>query len=267
MANYIVGAVLIVAGVVTENPQLIAMGVAMLASAVISKAFANENQPNIDGSGYSQNPGNRQQLAPATDNKLPVIYGSAYIGGIVTDLSISENNQEMYYVISLSEVTGNGTDTFTFGNIYYAGKKVIFNADGYTVDALLDESTGVEDTTVKGLIQFYLYRNGSDSPTNQSKSAITVMQTDGLVYKWDANKTMTNCAFAILHLTYNQNANIRGLQETKFQLTNSLKDTGDCFYDYLSNTVYGAAIPVAQINTASLSELTAYTNELISYTT
>jgi hypothetical protein len=267
MANYVVGAVLIVAGVVTENPQLIAMGVAMLASAVISKAFANENQPNIDGSGYSQNPGNRQQLPPATDNKLPVVYGSAYVGGIVTDLSISENNQEMYYVISLAEVTGNGTDTFTFGDIYYAGKKVIFNADGYTVDALLDESTGVEDTTVKGLIQFYLYRNGSDSPTNQSRSAITVMQTDGLVYKWDANKTMTNCAFVILHLTYNQNANIRGLQETKFQITNSRKDTGDCFYDYLSNTVYGAAIPVAQINTTSLSELTAYSNELINYTT
>ena len=192
MANYVVGAVLIVAGVVSDNPQLIAMGVAMMASAVISKAFANDNQPNIDGSGYSQNPGNRQQLAPATDNKLPVVYGSAYVGGIVTDLSISENNQEMYYVISISEVTGNGTDTFTFGDIYYAGKKVIFNGDGYTVDALLDESTGIQDDTVNGKLNIYLFRNGSSSGVNTSQTAIEIMQTSGLVYQWDSSKLMSN---------------------------------------------------------------------------
>lgn len=266
MANYIVGAALIVAGVFTENPQLIAMGVAMLASAVISQAFSNAEQPNLDGSSMSVNPGNRQQIPPATDNKLPVVYGSAWLGGIVTDLSISENNQESYYVIALSEVTGNGADTFTFGDIYYAGKLVTFQGNGYTVASLTDESTGTVDTTVNGRIEFYLYSNGSDSPVNSDKTAIEVMQTSGLIYQWDNAKLMTNCAFAILHLSYSQSANIRGLQATKFKITNSRKDTGDCFYDYLSNSVYGAAIPLTQINTDSLDALTAYSNELITYT-
>lgn len=266
MAQYVIGAALIVGGVFSENPQLIMMGMAMLASAVVSEAFANAEQPNADGASMSTNPGNRQQIAPATDNKLPVVYGSAYVGGIVTDLTISENNQESYYVIAITEVTNNGSDTITFGNIYLGGKKVIFQSNGYTVASLLDESTGVEDTSVAGKIEFYLYNNGSNSPVNSSKTAIQVMQTPGLIYTWDSSKLMTNCAFAILHLSYSQSAGIRGLQDTKFQITNSRKDTGDCFYDYLTNEVYGAAIPVSQIDTDSLDALTAYSNELITYT-
>jgi hypothetical protein len=269
MANYIVGAALIVAGAFTDNPQLIAMGVAMMASAVISKAFANDNQPNtnIDGSSGSLNPGNRQQIPPATDNKLPVVYGSAYVGGIVTDLSITEDNQFMYYVLSISEVTNNGADTITFGDIYYSGKKVIFNANGYTVDSLLDESTGIYDTSVADYINIYLYSNGSNNPANSTTSAIEVMQNPNLIYQWDNNKLMSNCAFAIVKLQYSQSRNIRGIQQTKFQTINSRTDTGDCFYDYLTNTVYGAAIPSNQIDTDSLDELTAYSNEIITYIT
>jgi hypothetical protein len=266
MANYIVGAVITIVGIYTENPQLIAMGVAMLASAVISKAFANEQQPNADGaSAAALNPGSRAQIAPATDNKLPVVYGSAYVGGIVTDLSITEDNQFMYYVLSISEVTNNGSDSVTFGNIYYAGKKVIFNANGYTVDALLDESTGISDTSVAGYINIYLYSNGSNTPVNSTLSAISIMQNPNLVYQWDNTKLMTNCSFAIVKLQYSQSRNIRGINQTRFQIINSRTNTGDCFYDYLTNTVYGAGIPANQINTDSLDELTAYSNELITY--
>jgi len=35
--------------------------------------------------------GARIQLPPATENKLPVVYGSAYIGGSVTDAKISSD--------------------------------------------------------------------------------------------------------------------------------------------------------------------------------
>jgi hypothetical protein len=267
MANYIIGAVITVVGIYTDNPQLIAMGVAMIASAVISKAFANENQPNADGSSAAVlNPGSRAQISPATDNKLPVVYGSAYVGGIVTDLSITEDNQFMYYVLSISEVTNNGSDSVTFGDIYYAGKKVIFNANGYTVDSLLDESTGIYDTSIAGYINIYLYSNGSNTPVNSSSSAISIMQNPNLVYQWNNTKLMTNCSFAIVKLQYSQSRNIRGINQTRFQIINSRTNTGDCFYDYLTNTVYGAAIPANQINTDSLDALTAYSNEIITYT-
>jgi hypothetical protein len=265
MTQYIVPAIMIGYGAYTGQYQYVAMGVAMLATSIISKSFANENQPNADGASETLNPGSRQQVSPSTSNKLPIVYGSAYVGGIVTDLSITEDNQYMYYVISISEVTGNGTDNISYGDIYYAGKKVIFNANGYTVDALLDESTGVSDTSVANYINIYLYSSGSNTPTNSVYSAIEIMQNPSLVYQWDATKLMTNCAFAIIKLQYSQTRNIRGIQQTRFQIINSRSNTGDCFYDYLTNTVYGAAIPANQIDTNSLDELTAYSNELITY--
>ena len=247
----------------------IAMAINMVVAMIVTKAFSNQNSFDTGSSGSSPNPGNRQQLPPATDNKLPVLYGSAFVGGQVVDLSISENNQELYYVIALAEVTntnaGQTADTITFGDIYFGGKKVQFQGNGYTVASLLDESTGVVDTTVNGKIEFYLYSNGSNSPTNSALTAIQVMQSAGLIYTWDANKLMTNCAFAILHLSYSQSANIRGLEATKFEMTNSRTDTGACIEDYLINTRYGCAIPSTQIDTVSLAALTTYSNGSFSY--
>jgi hypothetical protein len=91
------------------------------------------------------------------------------------------------------------------------------------------------------------------------------MQTSGLVYTWDANKLMSNCVFAIIHLTYNQPANITGLQQTKFQITSNLSAPGDVIYDYLLNTRYGGAIPASQIDTDSLDALNVYSNENFTY--
>ncbi len=268
IALAITGATLATAGFGT---LAIAFAINMVVSVIISKAFANNPSYDNGISGSTiENPGNRQQVPPASDNKLPVLYGSAYIGGTVTDLSISSDNQQLYYVLSIAEVTstnsGQTPDTYTFGNIYFGGKLVTFQANGYTVASLTDESTGIVDTTVDGRIEFYLYNNGSYSPVNSPYSAIEVMQASALSYSWDNNKLMSNCAFAILHLTYSQSANIRGLEATKFQITSTRNSTGDCFYDYLINTRYGCAIPEYQINTDSLDALTAYSNESFTYT-
>ena len=48
-----------------------------------------------------------------------------------------------------------------------------------------------------------------------------ILQVSGLTYTWDSSKQMTNCAFAIVRMTYSANANLTGLQATKFQLTSS----------------------------------------------
>jgi len=244
----------------------------MIASSVIAKAFAQQPQASADGSvaSSSPNPGNNVQIPPATDNKLPVVYGSAWLGGIITDLSITSNNQQLYYVLSLCEVTNTNTgqapDNISFGNIYYGGNRVVFQGNGYTVASLVDESTDLVNTAVNGLINIYLYKNGSNTPVNSSRTAIDVMQSSGLEYTWDATKLMSNCAFAIVQLTYSQSASITGLQQTKFNVINSRTNTGDCLYDYLTNTRYGAAIPTSQIDTASLTALTTYSNESFTFT-
>lgn len=250
----------------------VAFAINMVVAAVVSKAFFSPSQPDGGyGAGSSPNPGNNQQLPPATDNKLPVVYGSSYVGGTIVDLSITSDNQQLYYVIAISEVTntnvGQTPDTITFGDVYYGGKLVQFtNSTSSSITGLLDESTGIVDTTVAGRIEFWLYPNGSATPARGTGSAITVMSDPNLVYQWDASKQMTNCAFAIVKLTYSQSANVRGIEQTKFQVTNSRTNTGDCFYDYLINTRYGASIPLNQIDTASLSALTTYSNQNFTYT-
>lgn len=246
-----------------------AFAINMVVSTVISRALTPD-MPSFDGTRYPD-PGNRQQVPPATDNKLPVVYGSAYVGGTIIDLSISHDNKAIYYVLALSEVTnseyGNTPDVFSFGNVYWGGKKVIFKSDGYTVAGLLDESTGVTDTTVENLMHFYFYRNGSYQPTNTNRTAIQIMSVDGLIYKWDSSKLMSNCAFVIIGLDYSRDANITGLQQTRFQVINPRKNPGDCFLDYFRSTRYGAALPLSSINVNSLSALNTYSAQPINYLT
>ena len=249
----------------------IAMAINMVVSAVVTYAFSQGMQPDSAGANGSANPdtGNRLQVQPNTANKLPVIYGTAWTGGIITDLTITDNNQQLFYVISLCEVTGTGgtADTITFGDIYYGGKKVVFAPDGKYVEALLDESTGIYDYSVDGYMVIYLYDNGSDSPVNSSQSAISVLSGSNLSYQWDSTKLMSNCAFAIIQLQYSVSRNIRGINQTKFQITNSRTKPGDVLLDYLQNERYGCAIPVGQIDTAALTALNTYSDQTVTYTT
>lgn len=249
--------------------QAVGFAISMVASSIISKVFAPSAPDSSNLNAQLPNPGSRQQFAPAGDNKLPVVYGSAYVGGIVTDLTISEDNQDIYWVISLSEVTnsesGGTPDNITFGNVYWGGKKVIFGS-GAAVTGLLDESTG-EVQDISGYMDIWLYKNGSNAPANTSTSAISVLSVSNLVYKWDANKLMSSCAFAIIHLKYNSEKNLTALNQTRFQLTNSRSAPGDCFLDYLTSSRYGAAIPLANIDTTSLTNLNTYSSASFTYTT
>ncbi len=250
----------------------ISMAISMVVSMAISFAVsAVIGGPNAPGGGEQRDPGNRTQIPPATSNKLPVVYGDSWIGGTVIDLSITDNDQKLFYVLALSEVTntnpGQTADTITFGDIYFAGKKCVFDeTNKYQVNSLLDESTGESETNVKAKINIYLYSNGSNTPTNSDQTAIQVMSNSKLIYKWDETKLMTNCAFAIVVLTYSVTANIRGLAQTRFQIKNSRHKPGECFSDFLTNTRYGAAIPSTQIDTTSLTALDVYSDESFTYT-
>ena len=252
----------------TVASYAITMVVSMAISFAVSSVIGGPNSPS---SPSQRDPGNRTQIPPATSNKLPIVYGTSYIGGTVIDLSITDNDQTMYYVLALTEVTntnpGQTPDTVSFGDVYFAGKKCVFDATKqYQVNSLLDESTGESETNVKGKVNFYFYSNGSNTPTNSDQTAIQVMSNSALAYKWDATKLMTNCAFVIMKLTYSVTANIRGLVQTKFQVINSRHKPGSCLYDYLINTRYGAAIPAAQIDTASLDALDVYSDQDFTYT-
>lgn len=246
-----------------------AFAINMVASSIIAKAFAPKGFGSTADT--TPNPGSPVQLPPAGDNKVPVVYGTAYLGGIITDLSITSNNQKLFYVLTLCEVTnteqGQTPDTITFGNVYWGGKRCIFDGtDQYKVVGLLDESTGVTDTAVAGKLNIYLYRNGWNSAVNTSQNAQQVMQSAGLTYQWDATKLMSNVAFAIVEITYSITANLTGIQQTRFQVTNSRTKPGDCLADYLQSSRYGAALLTSQIDYTSLAALNTYSDQSMNYT-
>lgn len=89
--------------VATAISVAISMVVSMAISYAVSAVIGGPNAPG--GMGEQRDPGNRTQIPPATSNKLPVVYGDSWIGGTVIDLSITNNDQTLYYVIALSEVT------------------------------------------------------------------------------------------------------------------------------------------------------------------
>lgn len=274
MPGSIIVAELVAGGLVTAGfwATATAFAINMVAASIISKAFGPD-APNTNDGQSSPNPGSRPQFPPAGDNKVPVVYGSAYLGGIITDLSITSDNQKLFYVLTLAEVTNTETggtpDTYTFGNVYWGGKKCVFGtgSNAHKVVGLLDESTGITDETVDGKMNIYLFNNGSSSGVNTSLTAIEIMNSSGLVYTWDSTKLMSNAAFAIIELTYNAQANITGIQQTKFQLTNSRYKPGDCFSDYWQSQRYGAGLSLSQIDTASLTALNTYCDANFSYTT
>jgi hypothetical protein len=272
-----------------QTSAVLQFAISMVASAILSKLLA----PKPPGLGDQSNPGSKQQLPPSGSNKLPALYGEAWAGGIITDLTISENNQNIYWVIALCEITNTepgvsvgAPDEIDFGEVYWGGKRVIWNSPNspikppknkteaydYTqVVGLEDVSTGdIQD--VNGYMNIYLYANGSTDGYNTSQNAYDVLSNanltkkDQLIYTWDTTKLMSNCAFAIVHLKYNAKRGTTSLNQTRFQIFNSRSSPGDCFTDYLKSSRYGAGIPTDQIDTASFDALNTYSNQIINYT-
>ena len=58
----------------------------------VSKLIGNRQGSNAAG---SSNAGARVQLPPATDNKLPVVYGSAFVAPATTDAKLTTDQKTM----------------------------------------------------------------------------------------------------------------------------------------------------------------------------
>lgn len=219
--------------------------------------------------------GARIQLPPATDNKLPIVYGSAFVSGPITDAKLSTDQKTMWYVVALAEHSddqggGGGSYTFDTNNIYYDGKKVNFSGGTAQVASLAVNNQGTTqiDTRVNGKLFIYLFTNGSSSGVNTGgQTAIQILQDSQIPVgqRWTANHTMTNTCFAIVKVIYNTDAGTTSLGALACKISNSLTKPGECIKDYLLNTRYGAAIPLARIDTDSLDDLDTYSDQTITY--
>lgn len=226
-----------------------------LARTAITGYALNKLTTSINPSNDTANvdPGTRQQVEAQTDNSIPVIYGTAYTGGIITDAALSDDNGTMYFCLTLCEKTGltnlgAGADSvIQFGEIYRDDMRLIFEEDGITVKQAIDRD-GVVCTKPAGKIKVWCFNNGSDGatvPSGYSNSALD--SATGIFPGWTLDHTMTNLVFAIVRVDYDATNDIRSLGTFRFQIKNSMYLPGDCLYDYMTNTVYGAGIPAQGI--------------------
>ena len=240
-------------------------------SRLLAKRAMSKAQAGGDGGG-------RVQLPPATDNKIPVVYGTAFLGGVITDAMISADQRTMWYVVAIAETTDTSAGSqISYGDVYYDGKLVQFGTNG-AVTALINNSTtpSQSDGRVNGYLDIYLYRNGSSTPVNSSFTAQQVLSVANGVpasQAWTVSNQMTNCAFAIVKVKYNTDAGTTGLGALTAQVINTESGQstgvfrpGSAIKDYMLNTRYGCAIPLAQIDTTSLDNLNTYSSQTISVT-
>jgi hypothetical protein len=250
--------------------SVVAVGLAAVTSRLINGSGAAGS-----GGGTQQDPGVRVQFPPATNNKVPVVYGSVYQKGVITDARISNGNQTMTYVLVLSEKTQTGT--FTVGDIYWNDQKLIFKTDvaagepqpdgegGYTpgtpavkqshiVASSIDQNgQGSSNSNFDGLVRMRVY-SGSTTSTNQIfplPSTGNIEDARTILGEADTNYQLSGLVFAVIQIDYSSAKGVTGLGQVTFQLNNTLKNPGLVWYDYMTSTRYGVGIPPAQINTTT----------------
>lgn len=264
IASYIVTAVVGISGAavlgsagITFLTAVVATGLAVVTSKVLGLG------PRGSSAGAAGativDPGVRVQLPPATENRIPIVYGRAFTQGIITDARISNENKTMTYVLVLSERTQSGT--FTAGDIYWNDQKLVFKADGYTVNnsILPDNST---NTNLDGLVRCWIYAGGTSSAyqIKGPSPAVNAYDTIGTT----SDYALSDLVFAVIQIDYNSEKGVTGLPIMTFELLNSLKNPGEVWVDYITSTRYGAGISSADLNLDSATGSTSTSLKSIS---
>ena len=221
---------------------------------LLNRLNKSTQQPNNTPQVQAATPdyGVRLQVEPNVDQQVPVLYGSAVLGGIITEAVLSNDNKTMTYVLTLCEKTGTKisddlASTFQFKNIFWDDNRIVFDSDGVTAQYMTDRDGNV-DRTIAGLVRVYCFAGSSTTPvapvgyTNPGLSAAYVR-----VPNWTTNHTMSDLIFAVVQIDYNRDRGITGLPTMTFNIENSMTMPGDCLYDYMTNTRYGAGVAAEDI--------------------
>ena len=237
IVTYVTGAAVVAGTWAAFAVSVIATGLAAVTARLLGVGSRGSNTG-------GQDQGVRIQLPPATENKIPVIYGHAWQQGIITDARISNENKTMTYVITLSEKTQTGS--WTAGDIYWNDQRLVFKADGFTVDYAVT-SDNETNNNLNGLVRAWVYAGGSSS-TYQIKGPTTPVAAYSIIPNTTSSYAMSDLVFAVMQLDYNNEKGVTGLPTMTFELTNSLKNPGLVWYDYMTSDRYGGGFDVNEVN-------------------
>ena len=194
----------------------------------------------------------RLQVNPNVDNKLPIVYGQAQLGGIIIDVQLSTDNKQLYFVTAISEITGtkksdNQPSSYNIKNIYINGNRVVFDSTGQVVKYTVDSDSNI-DYSYADLISIECYSTSSTCIVPDGYSYdVSSKRAYNLMPGWDSTYAMADTLFAIVKITYNQDKNLTSIPEVKFHVQNSMTLPSDCVYDYMTNTRYGCGIDPTEV--------------------
>lgn len=254
----------------TIGMTIAAAAINFAVSFIVNRAFA----PKLDD---IQSLNNREQVPPTTDNSIPIVYGDAYLGGTFVDAALSSDQKTMYYVLAISSISPNGQFTYDTTKFYYGGRLITFSGTETDKVISLTDDAGNVDTAVTDNLWIYLYTSnaaGVITPVNTASMPHQVMSGSvlpaGLVWP-SSGRQMNGVAFAIVRLVYHAQEGFTQLQPITFKVKQALSGVGvarpgDVWYDYMTSTIYGAAIDNAYIDSASVTALNTYSDQTITYT-
>jgi hypothetical protein len=287
--GFVVAAVKVVAAVVAKSAKLAATAIiSKVATKSISKLIAKRS----GDVGSGTDAGARVQLPPASDNKLPIVYGSAWVSGPIFDAKISVDQKYMWYAIALCEKPDSQLITFSSTGVYWGGRQVNFGTNGAVASLSTNSDPVQTDTRMANKIYIWLFQNGANNPgINSGGLTPTQIMSDSVTgggipdaLRWNGGASpstsiytsngqsvqLDNMAFAIVRVEYNPDAGTTGLDSLQVLVRNNMGATGGAkpgvaILDYLTNTRYGCGIPLDQVDTASLTALDVYADQTIEY--
>jgi len=223
-----------------------------LARTAVTGLVLNQVAKSINKDNQVEEKGTRVQVDPDPDYRIPVVYGEAVVSGAVVDAQLTNGNTTMYYCLVLSEKTGRvalgagGQSTFNILDVYWNDNRLVFGSNT-TVSGYVDKSNNFcED--IAGKISVYFYDGNSTTPRAPSGYPVgSIGPAYNYMPNWTVNHNMTNLVFAIVRMDYDAEAKTTSLGNFRFKIRNSMSQPGDCLYDYMTNTRYGAGIDPAEI--------------------
>lgn len=251
IATAIVGAIGLTGVVATIATGLVATGLAI----GTAKLLGVYEKP----SNAAQDQGVKIQLPPATDNKIPRLYGRNFTGSIIFDAAITNQNKTMTYAMVISEY--NTGDTWTVNSIYRDDAELLFS--GATVTGQIDPNS-TSATNINGKIRCRVYAGGSAAanqifPVGDQQNAYDVMPN------WTTDNTMEDLVFAIFQMDYDAENNLAALGAITYDINNSVNNPADVLLDYLRNDRYGAGLANVYLDLDSFDEWRSYSSANVSY--
>ena len=254
---------------------IVASGAAYITSRVIN---GNPNK----GANSAASQGGRIQVPPATNNKIPVLYGSAFVNGIITDARITNKNQRMVYSLVLSEkVNACAVSDYSLLDVYWNDLKLEFETasphkvlrGSKKVDGVDSPDDNFKSKDGKNLVEIRVYAGGSEAnnqifPATDKVAAYTFVNTNDAndTFWTQADNKMTGLVFAIVKINYDGDKGFTGLPNVTFNLQNTLTNPANVMLDYLKSDRYGANIQESAINLPEGVKWATYCDEMITYT-